>query len=410
MKTEIITCGTELLLGHNIDTNTSYLSKVLSHIGIDVYRHTTVGDNKERLAIAVKDASLRANVVIITGGLGPTVDDITIGTLATLAKRDLVFNKAILKNIKGYFKRRASGLPKSAIKQALIPRGADWLQNRVGTAPGLILEHEDTFLIALPGPPRELIPMVEKEIVPYLKKLQDQKWIIKSRSLNFIGLPEAKVNEKVSDLLELSGDTTLGIYTSVGEVILRITVKAKNEKAADAKIKTIENRIKKRFDDIIYGADSDTLQEAVSRILTKSKKTLAVAESCTGGHLSNLITDISGSSKYFLMGIVAYSNDIKIRQLNISKDLIKKDGAVSKNVAKSMANNVRALAGADIGLGLTGIAGPTGTTKKKPAGLVYIALATKKKTLVKEFRFSGTREEIKLQATQQALNLLRLNI
>ncbi|MDB4349761.1 nicotinamide-nucleotide amidohydrolase family protein, partial [Omnitrophica bacterium] len=243
-----------------------------------------------------------------------------------------------------------------------------------------------------------------------LKKLKGRAWTIKSRSLKLIGLPEARVNDKVEDLLQLSGQITVGIYTYVGEVALRITVKAKTDKAADTAIKRLENKIKKRLGDVVYGTDNETLQEVVGRILTKSKKTLAIAESCTGGGVSDLITNVPGSSNYFTMGIIAYSNRNKIKRLNIKGDLIKKYGAVSKDVAKSMADNVREVANTDIGLGITGIAGPGGQTKKKPIGLVYIALSTKKKKIMKEFRFSGSREEIKLQASQQALNLLRLNL
>jgi len=410
MTAEIIACGTELLLGHGINTNASYISNSLSRIGLDVFRHVTVGDNKERFSSAIKEALARSNIVIITGGLGPTVDDITMGTLASVIKKDLVFNKSIYKYIKESFKKSAFKVPKDAIKQALIPRGADWMENKVGTAPGLIIKHEKKYLIALPGPPRELIPMFEKDVMPLLGKVQPQKWTIKSKSLRLIGLPEAKVNEKVKDLLELGGHTTLGIYARLGQVELKITSKAHNENIADSNIKRLEGKIRERLKTIIYGVDNETLQEAAGNILAKKKKTLALAESCTGGLISNLITDVPGSSRYFTAGIIAYSDKIKIKRLDMSKELIKKYGAVSKEVAKSMADNIRALADTDIGIGVTGIAGPTGRTKKKPIGLVYIALSSKKKKIVKEFIFSGKREEIKLQAAYQALNLLRLNI
>lgn len=410
MKAEIIACGTELLLGHNIDTNTAYLSKVLSYLGIEVYHHSIVGDNRERLSLAIADAESRSDIVIITGGLGPTIDDITMGTLANVAKLDLFFNKKVFGHIKEYFNKRLSKLPKGAIKQALIPRGASWFLNKVGTAPGLVVKHEDKKLIALPGPPRELIPMVKRDLIPYLKKLQDQSWTIKSRTLKLIGMPEINVNEKVSDLLELTGDITMGIYTHLGEVELRITVRARTEKSADSAIKKIENKIKKKFGDIIYAADNETLPDVVGRMLVKSKKSIAIAESCTGGYVSHLITNTPGSSNYFILGLTAYSNTIKIEKLKIDKALIKKQGVVSKHVAKSMAENVREMAGSDIGLGITGIAGPSGGSKKKPVGLVFIAISSKKKGLVKEFRFQGSREEIKIQTGKEALNLLRLNL
>lgn len=407
MKIDIITCGTELLLGHSVDTNTQFLSKSLSRIGIDVFYHTTVGDNRDRLAAAIVESMERSDIVIVTGGLGPTIDDITMGTIANVANRDLVFNKKIFKSIQDYFKSRKIKLPKSAIKQSLIPRDADYFINTVGTAPGLIVEHQDKKIIALPGPPRELGPMVNKDLMPYLKKLSKGSGILKSRTIKLIGMPEAAVNDKVEALLQKGGDTTMGIYTSLGEVALRVTAKAKNEAAADKQIKRIENIIRKKFKDAIYGTDDQTLQDAVGHTLAKAKKTLAIAESCTGGHLSNLITNTSGSSGYFKMGIVAYSNDAKIKQLGIERAVIAKKGAVSKEVAKAMAENIKNISGADIGLGITGIAGPTGGSKKKPVGLVYIALSSKKKNLVKEFKFTGTREEIKLRTCQHALDLLR---
>lgn len=410
MRAEIISCGTELLLGYNIDTNSAYLSKSLSRIGIDVFYHTTVGDNRERLSKAIQEALSRADIVLSIGGLGPTIDDITMITMAGVVEKDLVFNKAIFKYIKEHFKKQVLNAPKDAIKQALIPRGADWIENKVGTAPGLIIKHENKYLIALPGPPRELIPMAEKRVIPLLKKTQLQKWTIKSKSIRLMGLPEAKVNEKIKDLLLLSGHTTVGIYAHLGVVELRITSKAHTEKKADFNIRKIEKKIAAKFKEHIYGTDNETLEQAVGNILLKKKRTLAIAESCTGGLISNLITNTPGSSKYFIAGIVAYSNDIKINQLNIPKDILKKHGAVSKEAAISMARNIREITGTDIGLSVTGIAGPTGQSKKKPVGLVYIALENKKKKIVKEYRFLGSRAEIKDQTAKQALNLLRLNI
>ncbi|NQT06060.1 MAG: competence/damage-inducible protein A [Candidatus Omnitrophica bacterium] len=410
MKAEIISCGTELLLGHNIDTNAAFLSNSLSRIGIDVFYHTTVGDNKERLSSTIREALKRSDIVIITGGLGPTVDDITAGTLANVINKDLIFNRNIFKDIGVYFKKCNLKLPKSAVKQALIPRGADRLQNGVGTAPGLIIKHEKRYLIALPGPPRELIPMFDKGLLPHLKKLRTQNTLIKSRSIRLTGIPEIKVNEKIKALLELDAPTTVGIYAGLCEVELKITTKAQGDKKADANIKKIENKINKKLSEFIYGYGDETLESVTGELLIKKKKTISVAESCTGGLVSNLLTNIPGSSKYFVMGITAYSNKIKMSKLNIDKALLKKDGAVSKDVAKAMAENVRQLADTDIGLAVTGIAGPAGGTRKKPVGLVYISMVTRKKKLIKEFAFTGTREEIKLQTAKAALDLLRLNL
>lgn len=420
MNAEIISCGTELLLGQYADTNAVYLSKALSYIGIDVYRRVTVGDNKERLFSAIREGFSKADLLITTGGLGPTVDDITIGTISHITSRDLVFNKSILKDINDYFGKLSLRTPKDALKQALIPRSADWLKNEVGTAPGLIIKHEGKYIIALPGPPRELVPMMEKSVLPFLKKIsalpaskgkgEEPSWVIKSKSLRLIGLPEASVNEKVKDILSLSGPTTVGIYTQLGEVELKITAKAHGQKKADNNIKLIENKIRKRLKKFVYGADAETLQEVIGSVIRKRGNSLAIAESCTGGYISSLITDVPGSSKYFIMSLVTYSNNSKISSLGIPRDIIKKEGAVSKNVASLMANRIREISGSDIGLAVTGIAGPSGKTREKPIGLVYIALSAGKKRLVKEFRFAGSRQEIKVQASKQALNLLRLNI
>jgi len=407
MKAEIISTGTELLLGHTPDMDACIISNMLSELGIDIFRHVTIGDNKDRLSSAIKEAGERSNIVIIAGGLGPTVDDITISAIADAAKKNLVFNKDVFNQLKIYFDKRKVKLPKGAIKQALLPEGCEIIQNSVGTAPGIVLKDHDKYIIALPGPPGELECMVKNDIYQYLKKLRGAGRIIRSRGVKIIGLPEAAVDEKVKDLLSLSGDTTVGIYTYTGEVLLRITAKAMNKKAADKELDKLERVIRKRFADLVYGTDSDTLESVVGQFLTRSKKTIAVAESCTGGYISNLLTNVPGSSNYFTMGIVAYSNKIKTDKLGISADIIKKYGAVSKDVARLMAKNVRKLAGSNIGIGATGIAGPGGATKGKPVGLVYISLATEKKRIVKELRLSGTRQDIKIKASKQALDLIR---
>ncbi len=409
MNAEIIGIGTEILLGHILNTNALYLSRKLASLGINVYYHSTVGDNPARLASLLKLALSRSDIIFTTGGLGSTVDDITLSTIARVCFKHLDFNKHVSKDINSYFKRKGlKKTPEDAVRQAYIPEGAIWFRNTVGTAPGIFLEHWNRVIIALPGPPRELNPMFEKYVMPYLKKKGCAgDWMIKTRTVKTTGLVESLVNKKVKGLLSMSGDITVGIYAHLGEVHLKVTAKDKDEKSIDKRIKAIEKDITRKLKEYIYGADTDTLEGVVGDLLIKKKKTLSTAESCTGGLVANRITNVSGSSKYFKMGITAYSNQAKEKLLSVSKESIKKYGAVSRVTASEMAKGIRNLAGTDISLGITGIAGPTGGTKKKPVGLVYVSIITGKKKSTKEFRFTGNREEIKWQSSIAALDLLR---
>jgi nicotinamide-nucleotide amidase len=407
MIAEIINIGTELLLGYTIDTNSAYISQRLSSIGIDVFFRTTVGDNKERLLSVLGIAGGRSDIIITNGGLGPTVDDITFKTISEFTHKRLKFYKEVLEDIDTHFKNRAIKMPLCNKRQAYVPEGSLIMKNDAGTAPGIILETNKKLLIALPGPSFEMGPMVDNLVIPYLKKRFALKNIIKSKTIKITGLPESKVNEKIKDLLELKPPVTVGIYAHPQQVDLRITVKARDEKFADREILKIERTIRKRLKGFIFGADSDTLEEVAGNLLIKNRKTISVAESCTGGLLSNRITNIPGSSEYFKMGIVAYSNEAKINRLSVPKALIKRHGAVSKEVAVSMAKNVRAEVNTDIGVGITGIAGPKGATKTKPVGLVYIALSAPDKTIYRKFNFTGDRLTIRQRSANAALDLIR---
>jgi nicotinamide-nucleotide amidase len=423
MKAEIIAIGTELLLGDIVNSNASYLSKKLAELGIDVYHHSTVGDNPGRLSSAIKLGLLRSDIVITTGGLGPTVDDVTVSTISKTVGRKLILDITTAKRIKERFRRRHIKLPVNNLRQAYIPQGAVALKNNEGTAPGLFIRlTAEKYLIALPGPPRELAPMFEKEIAGLLKKISGAEYVIKSRFIKITGLPESKVCEKVKDLLKLKPPVTVGIYAKLGEVDLKIMAKAQSQTHAMKAIKPVEKTIHKRLGGYIFGVDNQILEGTVGKILLKNRKTLSIAESCTGGLISSRITDVPGSSKYFKMGLVAYSNQTKEKLLGVPDELLTRYGAVSKEVAIKMARSIRELGGADIGLSTTGIAGPTGATsatrrggsaknfggKTKPVGLVYIALCTGKKTICKKFFFLGDRASIKWQASQAALNLLRV--
>lgn len=408
MNAEIICIGTELLLGDIINSNAAYLSQRLALLGIDVYHHSTVGDNPARLAAAIRLALSRSDIVITTGGLGPTVDDITTAVISDATGLKLVFDKNIASRIKARFVRRHIKLPLNNLRQAYLPQGAIPLRNDEGTAPGLFIKLvSNKIFIALPGPPRELNPIFEKSCMPILKKICGTKYIIKTRVIKITGLPESKVNEKVQDILKIGPVTTVGIYARLGEVDLKIRTKAKNDRDAKKATTPVEKKICKRLGSYVFGADNQTLEGAVAELLTKRKKTIAVAESCTGGLIANRLTDVPGSSKYFKMAVVSYSNQAKQSILGVPAEILKRYGAVSKETATKMAQSVRQLANADIGLAVTGIAGPAGATKAKPVGLVYIALTGAKKTICKEFHFLGDRKAIKWQTSQAALDMIR---
>lgn len=407
ISAEIISVGSEVLLGHIINTNASYLSRKLSEMGIDVFHQSVVGDNPVRLANAFKGALIRSDIVITTGGLGPTVDDITIAAISKSILRPLVLSRNILKCIKRFFKKRHIKMHSYVSKQAYVPKGALAVENPVGTAPGVIMDYGNKTIVALPGPPRELIPIFEDNVIPYLRKNYKVKSIIFTRSIRTVGIPESHVNKKIKSFLTLKCPVTVGIYARPNEVDLKITAKAKNKKKAISQIKNVEKKILRILGDIVYGFDDESLEEVAGRLLLKKNLTLSIAESCTGGLISNRVTNISRSSKYFDRGIVTYSNESKIRELGVNKKLIDEYGAVSRPVAIAMAKGMLKKAGSDVALAVTGIAGPTGRTKKKPVGLVYIALARPQKIRCIECYFIGNRSDIKYQVSTAALDLLR---
>jgi len=410
IKARIICIGNEILLGHIKNTNASYISRMLTGIGIKTAGHASIPDEADVIISSIRNALHNSDIVVVTGGLGPTVDDLTLECIGKALHKKSSFNKKVASHIKLHFKKRKLKMPENNLRQALIPEGAKFILNNIGTAPGLIIPERGRVLIALPGVPFELYPMFEKTVLPYLQKTLRPDKIIKSRIIKITGLPESKVNEKILDILKVKGDVQMGIYPHPEEISVKITITGQNEKDARSAIKKIEKKIKARLKNYIFGYDDERLEDVVGKALLKKKKTLSVAESCTGGLLANRITDVPGSSGYFRMGLVVYSNGSKRKLLDIPSDTIKKHGAVSKKVANLMAKNVRGLAGTDIGIAITGIAGPGGATKKKPVGFVYIALSTKEKTICRNFRFLGQRDIIKYKTTQAALNLLRLEI
>ena len=405
MQAEIISVGTEILLGDVVDTNASYIARKLVLFGIDLFRKTVVGDNKKRLVRVLRECLKRVDLIIITGGLGPTEDDITKEVVSELMGQELIFSERIAQQIKKKFPHRQ--IPeKTVVKQALIPSSAKIISNNVGTAPGIIFEEKNKIVILLPGVPSEMKEMMQDGVVPYLADRVKNKDIIRSRVLKILGIGESEVEEKIPPSLLHCSNPTLGLLAKEGEVHIRITAKFP-PKIVDDKIKQVEDDLRDELGDYVYGVNEQSLEGIVAFWLKKKKLTIAVAESCTGGLISHRLTNIAGSSNYFCCGIASYSNQAKIDLLGVDESLIKGKGAVSLEVAEKMALGAMVSANTDLGLGISGIAGPTGATNKKPVGLVYIALSSQTEQIIRKFVFSGDRERIKWRASQAALNMLR---
>lgn len=416
MIAEIICVGSELLLGETINTNASYISKKLSGIGIDCLYHTVVGDNFKRIKNVLKTALERADIIITTGGLGPTDDDITIEAIANYFDEELILDENSLKRIEEFFKLSKREMHSDDKKQALRPKSALRMPNPTGSAPGIIWDVSTKFskkrskiILTFPGVPSELYSMWENTAESYLKTFS--KDVILTRHLKYFGIAEAALAEKVRDLMEKENPTVAPL-AGKGEARLRIAVKAKDLNKATELIETTEKEILSRTGEYFYGYNDDGLEQAVGKLLTRKKLSVSVAESCTGGLVSSRLTDVAGSSRYIKFNLVTYSNEAKVKQLGVNEKLLEKYGAVSDRVALSMAMGVRGVGGSDIGLAITGIAGPTGETQSKPVGLVYIGLCDKHLSEVYEVRISPllTRAEIKYRASQHSLNYLRLFI
>lgn len=410
MKAELVMIGTELLLGETVDTNAAYLAQELAALGIDLYYKSTVGDNWIRMIEVITQALARSDLVIVSGGLGPTIDDLTREAVAAVANLPLELNTEAMEMIEAYFRQSNRTMSENNRKQAFLPRGARIIPNHWGTAPGLIVHIRDKAIIALPGVPRELKGMFAAYVSPYLESRIEVKQTLISRTLKFAGIGESKLAEMVEDELNCQSNPTVAPYASLGEVKLRITAKAGSRERALEMIHPVERRLIQKLNPYYFGADQETLESVVGTLLRERNETLAVAESCTGGMIANRITDVPGSSDYFERGYITYSNQAKVELLNVNPELIDKYGAVSRDVAAAMAEGAQAGAKTDWSLAVTGIAGPSGGTSEKPVGLVYIAVSGKGNTKTKQFRFNGTRTEIKFLVSQAALNFLRLEI
>lgn len=406
MKAEIIAVGTELLLGQIVNTNAQYLSQKLSEHAINVYNQSVVGDNVDRLKEAIKSAFSRSDMIIFTGGLGPTKDDLTKETIADYFGLKLVRDEKSLENIVARFALMKKGqpFPKSNEKQADMPEGCIILPNDDGTAPGGIIEKDGKIAIFLPGPPYEMKMMYERYVEPYLKKFCPQKFY--SKIVNIMGMGESYVAEQLDDLLSNS-DPTVAPYAKEGEMMLRVTTMAKDAEEANKKIAPATERIKEVAGNCIYAYDNEPMENIVYRLLKEKNYTLTTAESCTGGLIGSIITNVPGISSYYKEGIVTYSNEAKMKYLNVKEETLSMYGAVSEQTACEMAEGALKNADADVAVAVTGIAGPDGGTEEKKVGLVYISVADKDSTVVEKFQFTGDRQKVRRLAAKNAINMVR---
>ncbi len=409
MDIEIIIIGDEISLGIKTDTNGPYLSHILNKLGIKVRWRTIVGDESEALVEALRTANERSQLIITTGGLGPTHDDITRKALSRAFNQQLILQEEVLQNIKDRFKKYNKIMPQSNTVQALVPKNAKIWKNEMGTAPGLCSKLADNkYYIALPGVPNELKYFSEQYLIPFIQTLNPTGKHYISRTLHTIGTSESALAELVSPIINKEKILNISFLASIFGIDITFYGYFINETKGKKELDRLEKELKGKLDDLLYGIDEENLEYAIGRLLQVHNKRLAIAESCTGGLIGHRITNIAGSSEYFERGIIAYSNQSKIDLLNVSPLILERYGAVSEQTAKAMAKGVRYLSEVDIGLSITGIAGPSGGTKEKPIGLVYIAISTHNDCEVKKFNLTGDRKTIKQKASQFALNYLRL--
>lgn len=410
MVVELVSVGTELLLGNIVNTNTQYLAEKCALLGLTMYHQVVVGDNRDRLNEVFTTAWNRSDVVILTGGLGPTEDDLTKEVCAEALGFPLVEDPHTRECIERYFKNGIyKVIPENNWKQAIVPQGAIVLDNDNGMAPGLILEKDQKAAILLPGPPDELHPLFMNQVYPYLQKLQPE--IIRSQMVKICGMGESQVEDELIDLIDQQDNPTIATYAKTGEVHVRVTTKAPDEETAKKLAKPVIKEIKERLGECVYSTkEEETLEQAVVRLLNKYELTVTTAESCTGGLLSARIVNVPGASEVFREGFITYSNKAKRKILDVSKSTLKKYGAVSEQTAKEMATGGVFATDCDACVAVTGIAGPDGGTEEKPVGLVYIATYMKDKVNVERYQFKGNREKVREQAVVKALDLLRRSI
>jgi nicotinamide-nucleotide amidase len=409
MDAEIIAVGSELLTPLYLDTNSLFLTERLNSLGIEVRFKTVVGDRTDDLAAVLKQALSRSRLIILTGGLGPTEDDLTRPVVAEVLGRELREVPEIRRQIQERLSRFGRPMAENNLRQALVPEGAAWLENKHGTAPGIWIEYERNLLLLLPGPPGELEAMFDAACVPRLAQASPEQRI-KTRVYKVVGLPESEVDKRAAAVYKTYKNPTTTILAKPGAIEIHLRARAPSDQEADALLAELGDKIELALEDYIFSTQGEALEEVVGMYLVMRQKTLAVAESCSGGLLAERLTHYSGSSNFFLGGAICYSNVLKAQFAGVPTTLIEKHGAVSQPVAQAMAEGVRARTGASLGVSITGVAGPTGGSAEKPVGLVFIALADERGTQVREFRFPGNRERVRLWATQMALEMIRRRI
>jgi nicotinamide-nucleotide amidase len=405
MIAELIAVGTELLMGQISNTNAQYISKRLAELGINVYFHTVVGDNPERLNNTIKTALERSDIVITTGGLGPTKDDLTKETIARAMNRKLVLYEDILKRIEDFFVKRHRVMYKNNEKQAYLPEGCTVIPNSNGTAPGCIVEEAGKTVIMLPGPPKEMIPMFEDVVFPYLKKSAGV--VLVSKMLKIFGIGESEMETRIMDLVDMQNNPTIAPYVSMSDITVRVTARCGSKDEAEEMLRPVVNRIRSRLGDLVYSEEGETLEQVVSKLLHEKGLVMSTAESCTGGQLAARIISLPGASKIFERGFVTYSNTAKIEELEVSEQTLTKYGAVSRETALEMLNGLMKKTKSHVHVAITGIAGPDGGTPEKPVGLVYIAASLHNQLVCRSYELMGNRERIQNDACLRALDIVR---
>lgn len=403
MKAEIISIGNELLSGNVLNTNTYYITKRLTEIGIEVLYHTCVKDDAQMIKDAVDIGLNRADLLIFTGGLGPTYDDVSKEVISNTLGLKLILNEECKKSIEDYFRRNNREMTPNNIKQAYIPEKAKFLPNEVGTAPGIFIEWKDKVVAMLPGPPKEMKLMFDKYVIPLIK----QDYIIKEKTIKTIDIGEAQVESILQDVIKSNKDVYIATYAKDGIVDIKLVAKGKDKNSIEKMLSKAASEIKNRIEDYIYSYEDETIEEVVYKMLKKNNMKVAFCESCTGGLISSKFTRIPGASEVFDRAYVTYSNLSKIEDLGVSKDILNQYGAVSKETALEMAKGLLNKTNVDIALSITGIAGPSGGSETKPVGLVYIGICTKDASTVIESLFSGDRISIQNKAYLKAFNELR---
>lgn len=406
MVAEIISVGTEILLGNIVNTNAAYLAEKCAALGMSCFYQSVVGDNEKRLEEVIRQALSRSDVLLLSGGLGPTEDDLTKETAAKVLGKKLYLHEESRTAIITYFQKKGIEPTDNNWKQAMVPEDSIVVENPNGTAPGLILAEDNRHVILMPGPPGEMIPMFERAIMPYLEKLQSE--VIYSRTVKVCGVGESMAESMVNDLIDAQQNPTIATYAKIGEVHLRVTAKAADRKAAKKLVKPVVQELKERFGESVYTTkEKVTLEECLVSMLVKRGLTISTAESCTGGMLAARLINVAGVSEVYRTGFVTYANKAKHKELKVRRETLKQYGAVSRETASEMAIGAAEHAVSDVSVVTTGIAGPDGGTAEKPVGLVYIACSVCGRVTVREYRFSGNRAKIRESAVAAALVLAR---